>query len=370
MISAGKGLRMELTAIHPPDLDPLGFAGMRTLARAWRDLEDRATLPTQDAAFLGALCATFLARDELALFQVGGERGFDAVLPLCRSPGRFTRWRLMGDEELCEPGDALCRDSVAARRLAELVARQPRPLVMQRVPAGSAFVPALREAMEGRGLVRVRLAAACPTLALDAGWSEPEAKFSSRRRSDFRRAARRAAGLGEVSYETLAPSAHEFDVLFDEAIRVEAASWKAAAGTTIAGDPAKQAFFRAYFRAACETGACRMSFLRIGGRAAAMQLAVDWGGRRWLFKIGHDDAFGRCSPGTLLMLHAIGEAARAGCTGLELMGKSEGWIADLWTRDEHPCLQVRTYPFGAAGAFALLVDSAAWVRARLARSER
>ncbi len=358
---------MFYTAIHPPVLDLRRPEGATALARGWQHLAARATLPTQDAAFVAALRASLLKGDELALFQVENEGRYDAILPLARKAGRLARWRLAGDDEVFEPGDALCRDSIAARRLADLVAGEKRPLIMARVPAASAFVPALREAMKGRGLVALRPAVPCPTIRLDESWAEPEGRFSARRRSDFRRAQRKAAEFGDLACESLSPGPEEFDALFDAAIRVEAASWKTAAGTAIACDPAKAAFFRAYFRAASANGACRMAFLRIGGELAAMHLAVEACGRHWLYKIGFDERFKRCSPGALLMLHALGEAARRGMTAFELMGDAEGWIADLWTKDAHPCWQVRTYPRSPQGAAAWLIDAGTWTRERLTR---
>ena len=67
------------------------------------------------------------------------------------------------------------------------------------------------------------------------------------------------------------------------------------------------------------------------------------------------------------MLHALGDAAGRGMTAFELMGDAEAWIADLWTRDAHPCWQVRTYPFSPQGAAAWLADAGGWARRRLAR---
>jgi CelD/BcsL family acetyltransferase involved in cellulose biosynthesis len=361
---------MELSAIHVPLLDLRTAEGLTAHARAWHHLAERATLPTQHPEFVAALRSTLLADDELALLQVESYGHFDAVLPLARSAGRLGRWRLVGDEEVFEPGDALCRDSVAAHRLASLIAQDKRPLVMSRVPAASAFVPALREAMRGRGLVDVRPATPCPTIAVDDSWAEPETKFNSRRRSDFRRAARKAAEFGTVEYETLTPTPAEFDALFDEAIRVEAASWKREAGTAIACDACKEAFFRAYFKAASENWNCRIDFLRLGGETAAMHLAVELGGAHWLYKIGFDERFKRCSPGTLLMLHALGETARRGLHRFELMGDAESWITDLWTRDAHPCVQIRTYPFSPTGAAALALDGGQWLRRRIGGAKR
>ena len=219
--------------------------------------------------------------------------------------------------------------------------------------------------MRGRGLISLRPAAPCPTIALDASCCDPANHFNAGRRSDFRRAERRAAELGRVSYEIHCPDELKFDALFAEAIAVELASWKQDAGTAIAVDPEKQAFFSAFFRAAAAAGTMRVAFMRIDGRAVAMQLALEWRNRFWLFKIGYDQEFSRCSPGTLLMLHTLGWAAERGLTAYELMGNVEGWIADFWTRDCHECLNVRTYPMSIGGAVALASDGIAWLFHRM-----
>lgn len=341
-------------------------AGAEALARAWELLQAHATLPTQGADFIAAMGGTLLAGTPIKLAAAKDEDELGAIVPLCRDPGPFARWRLPGAKEIYEPGDALCRDADSAAGLARFISRQSRPVELHRVPASSRLIPALAAAMKGRGWVSVRPAPPCPFIPLDASWAEPESRFSSRRRSDFRRAARRAAEFGEVSCEVLAPHPGELDALFDEAVAVEARSWKTAAGTAIACDPAKEAFFRCYFRAASERGEFRVAFLRIDGRAVAMHLAVEWADRFWLYKIGYDEAFARCSPGTLLMLHVLGDAARRGLASLELMGNAEDWIAELWTREQHECRRVRTYPFSAPGLAAWLTDGLAWMLHRLA----
>jgi hypothetical protein len=322
-------------------------------------------LPTQAADFVASLAATMLAGTSIRLFEAAGLEDVEALLPLCRGPGLLARWRMPGAQEVFEPGDALCRDMVAAGRLARELAAQKRPIELARVPAASPLVAALKAAMKGRGWISVRPATPSPTIVLGLEWREPESRFNSRRRSDFRRAARRAEEFGEVRCEMLAPTPAEFDTLFDEAIAVEARSWKRAAGTAIACDLAKEAFFRGYLRSACARGEGRVAFLRIDGRVVAMQLAVEWAGRYWLYKIGYDEAYARCSPGTLLMLHALRDAAERGLTGFELMGDSEAWIADLWTREVHECVRVRTYSCSLAGVIAGLHDGLAWVRGRL-----
>ena len=342
--------------------------GLAALALGWERLERFATLPTQSAEFIDALAGTMLAGVPVRLFEAVGVDGIEAMLPLCHGADRWARWRIPGAAEVFEPSDAVCRDAAAAKRLAQALAAERRPMELARVPAASLLIPALQAAMRGRGRVSVRPATPSPTIALGPEWCDPESRFSSRRRSDFRRAARRAAEFGAVTYEMLAPSPDEFDALFDEAIAVEARSWKRGAGTAIVCDPAKEAFFRRYLRSACAQGQGRVALLRIDGRVAAMQLAVEWSGRYWLYKIGFDERYARCSPGTLLMLHALRDAAERGLSGFELMGDAEAWIADLWTRDCHACVRVRTYPYSLAGIVAVGQDGAVWARERLRRN--
>ena len=354
----------------PQPMDFARFGHSHPVSAAWQRLEEASALPTQSYAFVGALAESMLKDTPIDVLVARDRGGVAGLLPLCRDGGAFARWRQPGAREVFEPADALYAHEAAARDLARQLARQTRPVTLDRVPAGSALVPALQAAMQGRGLVSVRPAVGCPTLALEARWRDPESCFNAGRRSDFRRAARRAAQHGALFYEIIAPDPAEFDTLFDEAIAVEAASWKREAGTAIAADPVKEAFFRSFFRRAAARGTLRMAFLRIERRAIAMQLAIETGGRYWLFKIGYDEAFGKCSPGTLLMLHTVGHAARSGLQAYEMLGDVEPWIADLWTQDEHKTRRVRTYPFNLRGAVALAQDGGAWLRERMRQRGR
>jgi len=252
----------------------IGFSADEALVGAWSRLELAAQLPTQLYAFAASLSETLLADAPLALLIASTGNGVSALLPLCRGRGYFARWRAIGPQELSEPVDALYTDDDGAALLAETLSRQSRPLLLDRIPATSGLVPALRGAMKGRGWLSVRPAVPTPTITLDESWKSPEARFNSGRRSDFRRAARRAGELGAVTYEMLSPSADQFDALFDEAIGVEVRSWKKEAGTAIAVDGGKESFFRDYFRSACRQGSFRVAFLRIDGQAVAMQMGL------------------------------------------------------------------------------------------------
>jgi CelD/BcsL family acetyltransferase involved in cellulose biosynthesis len=353
---------------RPAQTDALPFARFRerkALVRAWHRLEASASLPMQSHAFARALSTTLLAEADVEIFFVPSGGGLAALLPLCRGNGPFGRWRMIGAEQVFEPGDALCLTADSARPLAEAIVRSARALELERLPAASPLIPALRAAMRGKGWISVRPWTPAPTITLDPGWKDPASCFNAGRRSDFRRAERRASELGEVSFEILSPSPADFDALFDAAIEVEARSWKRDCGTAIAACRAKESFFRSYFRSAAEQGIFRIAFMRIDGEIVAMQMALECLDRYWLFKIGFDEAFGRCSPGTLLMLHTIGWAAERELRAFELLGNVEPWIAQFWTRERHDCVCLRAYPFNPRGAIAFAADAAAWLRERL-----
>ena len=167
-----------------------------------------------------------------------------------------------------------------------------------------------------------------------------------------------------MSYETLAPSPAELEPLLEEAIGVEAAGWKGRAGTALAHDPKRWAFFRRYAAAASSRGILRLCFLRIGGRTAAVQLAVETDDRFWLLKLGYDERFARCSPGSLLLLESIRQAATRGLRSYEFLGDAESWTRP-WTQTVRPCVRVDAYPFERSSVGKLATDAATAAGRRL-----
>jgi CelD/BcsL family acetyltransferase involved in cellulose biosynthesis len=167
---------------------------------------------------------------------------------------------------------------------------------------------------------------------------------------------RRAEEHGELAFEFHEPSACDAPALVEQAIEVEAKSWKARNGTAICDNPDQLAFFRCYAKLAAAEGILRIAFLKIGSQIAAAQIAAECNGSFWLFKIGYDESFARCSPGQLLMLESIERAARKGLKRVEFLGKAAEWT-QFWTQDERPRMKLLYYPWNAFGAAALVRDA-------------
>jgi len=303
-------------------------------------------------------------RERLHVVVLGPEHDPIAIAPLVRR-GPVGQLEWLGSR-LGEPMDLRATDPEALGLLTDALARTGAPLALHRVPEGSPTIDELRRSYHGKGLLTMRQAPSAPVVPLDAEWAEPEKKFNSGRRSDFRRSLRRAGEHGEVTFEVLTPSLEQLDALLDEVFEVEAAGWKSAKGTALRLDPVVGQFFRTYCAESVRDGSLRLCFMRIGGRAVATQLAVEERDRFWLLKIGYDESLARSSPGTLLMLHTIGYAAGRGMAAYEFLGSAESWTT-MWTNQTRETVHVEAYPVRPRAGVALAVNSAEVALHRVAK---
>ncbi|MFL6215557.1 MAG: GNAT family N-acetyltransferase [Blastocatellia bacterium] len=379
--STGKRL-LALPITEPPALTmraQVSVASPKAVIRHYHDLEQLppqletinafACSPMQSIIWSQACAASFASIGRLRFITVERDGRPIGFAPLVKRQG--LRLELLGLKELCEPAEFLYADAAALEHLANAIAKQSLPLYIERAPNDSPMVAALQKAYRRRGLVVVTPAQGYPTITLDEGWTTPEQKLKAGRRSDFRRAERNAEKMGAVSYEIHSPDAETCGPLLEEALAVEAASWKGREGSAIAYDQLRAPFYKQYAMRAAAKGNLRLCFMRIGGQAAAMQYAVECGERFWLLKIGYDERFARCSPGLLLLRHTISEAARRGLRSFEFLGGIEAWT-QVWTEETRPTVSIRAYPINPLAMTTLAADAtqSLWAKLKKQRSGR
>jgi len=333
-----------------------GVSMLKRLQQGWERLEGKNSSPMQHYAWAEAFAETFWPLGIVLVVQVGPDREPSALAAFVRPPATAGALEALGARQLFEPTDFLYESEDALAALAQALRAQGEALDLPRIPADSPVVGALCRAYRGRGLVRVAKTDGYPVLELDAGWQEPEARLTASRRSDFRRARRRAERFGTPAFEMRVPTREDLPSLLQEAWRVEAAGWKGEAGSALACDRVRGGFFRRFAYAAARRGVLRLAYMRIGGRAVAVQLAVESAGRLWLLKIGHDEHYAACSPGQQLMLYVAGEGARRGLTAIEFLGEEEAWTRQ-WTPTVRACVALRVYPWTRKGV-STLADNA------------
>jgi len=341
---------------------------LEQLPPAWEEIDAFARSPMQSAIWAKACAAAFASVGHLRFITVEQNGQPAAFAPLVKRR-RLPRLELLGLRELCEPAEFLYANASALEHLARALANQSLPLYIERAPQDSPTVAALQKAYRRRGLVVISPAQGYPTITLNDEWATPEQKLNAGRRSDFRRAVRHAEKMGAVGYEIHSPSPAECAPLLEKAFAVEAASWKGREGSALACDRLRAPFYGCYAAHAAASGILRLCFMSIDGRAAAMQYAIECGGRFWLLKIGYDERFARCSPGLLLMHHTIGDAARRGLRSYEFLGGVEAWT-QVWTQETRPMVSLRAYPFNPLAMMTLVSDAARSVRAKLKTHSR
>jgi CelD/BcsL family acetyltransferase involved in cellulose biosynthesis len=312
-------------------------------------------------------CLETIARDADVRLVTAGSGNSVAIAPLV-SRGPSSRMEMPGVAELYEPMDFLYSSTSALSAVTEALVSHAFPIFLRRVPSDSPVLASLRAAYGAAGVILCRPVSGYPSIALNEEWQRPESKLQPRRAADFRRARRIARSMGQVSYEVHAPGPGELEPLLDEAFEVELRSWKGRNGTDLGNDRLRGPFYRACTSRAAQRGILRLGFLRIGGRPAAMQIAIECGERYWLLKSSYDEKFARCSPGVLLLAESIRRAA-ARLKSFEFLGTAECWTR-IWTRQVRPCISVRAYPKLLPGLAALAAEAARISVAKLGRFVR
>lgn len=326
------------------------------IAPFWRTLESDATSPTQQYLWSESGCAALPLDGELHFLVVKTGSQTGAIAPLVRSKGVLGRLEYVGVKILREPTDLVFSDPVALKNLANALVKLGSPLFLDRIPADSPTIPAIQQAYSGRGIVLLRPAQPYPRILLHQGWRNPVSQINSGRRSGLRRAVRNAEKIGPLSYQILSPTPSQLAPILEEALEVEAANWKGIEGSAIGNDKLRGPFYRHYAAAASAAGILRVCFLRVDGKAVAMQFAIECARAFWLLKIGYREEFARCSPGMLLIAETIRYAASRGLTSYEFLGNADSWTR-IWTQDEIQTVTIRAYPFRMRGIGALAADA-------------
>jgi CelD/BcsL family acetyltransferase involved in cellulose biosynthesis len=323
------------------------FGAIDQEARRWALLADESNSPMNQYGWVKACSNAFAGDGKLQLIVIGSEAGQPGALgPLIM---RGKRLECLGVDELYEPTDFPHSDPASLQALIRALIEFRQPLLLRRILADSPVLAALKDAFKSRGVLITRPATGYPWIELDESWCDPERNLSQSRRSSLRRALRKAEEIGSIECEILAPQQHELPPLLAESLRIEAANWKGRSGSALLSDSDRRRFFEQYTAIASERGILRLCFLKIGGHAAATQIAVESGGGFWLLKVGYDETFARSSPGNLLMLETLRYAAKRGLRTYEFLGSAEPWT-EMWTNRVRPCVSVRAYPNNLRGA--------------------
>jgi CelD/BcsL family acetyltransferase involved in cellulose biosynthesis len=305
------------------------------LAADWDLLAARFHTPLLRFDWFHAAALSFCPPGELAIFVLRSHGELAAIATLVINPKYgFPRYELLGASLLREPSGFLYRDQASLSALIERITRLGTPVCLDGLSADAEEAVLLKEARGYHPRYSAVGSFASPWIPTRACWEQYYASISASWRSSLRRSEKRAKELGAVAYEMIAPDPGTVDALMHEVFEVESAGWKSRIGTAMQANERLGAFFSAYARRSAAAGKLRIAFLRINGKAVAVQLLVEDASRLWVFKIGYDELYARCSPGILLMHHVIHQSFERGVEAVELLGTNQKWL-DIWPNELH-----------------------------------
>lgn len=179
------------------------------------------------------------------------------------------------------------------------------------------------------------------------GGEPVEARVSPKLRQNLRRRLRRLADAGAVSVRRVDGQVG-LEPAFRAFLALEAAGWKGARGTAIAGDARLVRFYRAVLDDAAARGALALRALELDGRPVAVHLGLVHAGRYHLPKTAYDEALHAASPGQLLQREVLAECEARGLEAFEFLGPDMPWKRD-WEPRHRPHDWLYVYRPGLAG---------------------
>jgi CelD/BcsL family acetyltransferase involved in cellulose biosynthesis len=130
------------------------------------------------------------------------------------------------------------------------------------------------------------------------------AGLTRRRRKEFARLRRRLGEQGQLNLDS-ATGDKTVATALEEFLDLEARGWKGRRGSALRSRPETAAMAREAVNGLARRGRARIDSLRLDGRPVAMLVTLVGGATAFTWKIAYDEAFGRYSPGALLMLDAV-----------------------------------------------------------------
>ena len=145
-----------------------------------------------------------------------------------------------------------------------------------------------------------------------------------------------------VAFETLRSPADVATAIADYG-RLEAAGWKAGAGTSVQPDNVQGRFYAEMLRNFCALGRSRIWRLRFGDKVVATDLCIEAGSTLVVLKTAFDPEYRNVSPAFLMRQDAFREVFEEGRIGrIEFYGRLMEWHT-RWTERSRVLYHVNVY---------------------------
>lgn len=159
----------------------------------------------------------------------------------------------------------------------------------------------------------------CPTIRLSHCTGADV--LSPRRMADVRYATRRLSRLGQLGVDLV--RRETLNDALEALFALHQARWQARDRGGVLGDHTVRRFLTRVAEGFLDRGVLRLYTLRLDGRILAVHLGFQWRARRFYYIGGFDPSFTALSIGSVLLAHAITDAAMEGATEFDFLRGAE-----------------------------------------------
>ncbi len=182
----------------------------------------------------------------------------------------------------------------------------------------------------------------CPYVNFAGGWTALLQSLSHNHRSQMRKRLRRLRRVGAVRLEIVA-SGDDLNRDVEDGLAIEAAAWKAQAGTAILCRPELIQFYRRTAEQTARLGTLRLIFLNVAGSRIAFAFALCDKNKIYVLKAGYRPEYAAYSPYLLLCFLLFEDACARGLKEYEFLGGSDSWKL-RWTDKTKPQYWLYIFP--------------------------
>lgn len=265
------------------------------------------------------------------------------LLPLALQTVKFGGLRLrqlsfMADDRVIDHLDAITmpgyREVIVPFFVECLIGKRTRHdfVRLDAMRSDSGFVRALLEAIEhGAGAGHMIHDSVCPYLPLPSSWDGYWTSIGKQSRYNFTRKAKRLQSRadGPVGYRTI-DSKTELAGAIRELARLHQARQQQKGNPGAFAQNRAIEFHTELAGHFLDKGWLRLYLLTVAEHTIAAIYCYKFGGKFSFYQSGYDPAWGDCSPGALIMLHAVREAINEGADEFDFLRGTEAYKAS-WT---------------------------------------
>lgn len=318
-------------------------------SKEWDELASAFATPLLASDWFISAAKAFCPPNKLLMLTLKSESRFKAIIPLCLKGRLLSHLEFVGSSTLREPGGVLFDNRESLKTLIQIVLNAKKSLILKRLYKSSPEVSILNRELKTRPFRYTVHEERIPYVDTTGDWEKfRKNKISSSRRSGFRRMYKKAAKKGELRFEVVTPGEDDLDSYLQEAYRIEAANWKGRMGTAVKTHASLRKFFRYYSERTAKKGNLHLFFLKAGEENIAVQITVIHSNRLWIYKIGYDEEWSWCSPGTLLMHNVVRFCFENNLESCEFLGYDEQWL-HIWATGFHDLVSFGIYPKSVTG---------------------